>query len=183
MTDLLTIKKCKQGIELGHAQFYRDCAPYVYSIVKRYIFNVDFRKDMMQEIFAKVFLNIKSFDEDKGTINNWVRKIAVNECLQHIRKVRPLFVSEGIEDSMELKDDSPLPTDLKREDIEKILAKMPAGYKLVFMLSVIDGFAHDEIGKQLKISPQTSRSQLTRAKKWIQRYLNNQYKSNLYGLL
>lgn len=183
LTDQQTIKGCKKGIEQSHAQFYKDCAPYVYSLVKRYIVDVGFRKDMMQEVFAKVFLNIKSFDERKGTLNVWVRKITVNECLQHLRKSRLLFVAEGIDDAQHAIDDAPLPTDLTREDVSNILERMPKGYKLVFMLSVIDGFTHQEIGEQLKITQQTSRSQLTRAKKWIERFLYNQHKSDLYGLL
>ena len=137
----------------------------------------------MQEIFAKVFDNIKSYDANKGTFNTWIRKIAVNECLRHIKKSRTLFVAKGMEISPEIKDDSPLPTDLKRADVEKILAKMPTGYKLVFMLAVMDGYTHKEISKQLNITEETSRSQLTRAKKWTRRYLLNSIKKNFYGIL
>ena len=138
---------------------------------------------MMQEVFAKVFINIKSFDANKGNFNNWIRKIAVNECLQHIRKARPLFVAEGMEDNINISDGTPLPTDLTREDVDLILGKMPAGYKLVFMLSIMDGYNHKEISKQLNITAETSRSQLTRAKKWTRKYLLNNTKKDLYGLL
>ncbi|MEM9820520.1 MAG: sigma-70 family RNA polymerase sigma factor [Bacteroidota bacterium] len=183
MTDPKVILWCKQGLEQGHAQLYKDCAPYVYSHVKRYIWDAAFRKDMMQEIFAKVFSNIKSFDAQKGTFNSWIRKIAVNECLKHIRKSRPLFVAKGIEASPEMIDESPLPTELKRKDVEVILAEMPSGYKLVFMLSVMDGYTHKEISKELNITEETSRSQLTRAKKWARRYLLSRIQKDLYGLL
>ncbi len=177
------IKDCLNGLEKGHAQLYKQCAPYVYSIIKRYVKDTELRKDLMQEVFAKVFSNINSFNMEKGSFNNWIRKIAVNECLQHLRKARPLFIAEGLEDSVEIIDDAPLPTDLTRKDIEHILEKMPQGYRVVFMLAVMDGCTHKEIAKQLNINAETSRSQLTRGKKWIQRYLTNQYKSNLYGLL
>lgn len=183
MVDPQIIKWCKKGQERGHRQLYKDCAPYVYSHVKRYIWDVDFRKDMMQEIFAKVFLNIKSFDANKGSFNSWVKRIAINECLQAIRKKRPLFIAKGLDESFDLKDDTPLPTDLKRTDIELILEEMPAGYKLVFMLSVMDGFSHKEISEQLNITAETSRSQLARAKKWTKRYLLGSTKRGLYGLL
>ena len=183
MITTVILEDCKRGLEKGHAQLYKQCAPYVYSMIKRYITNTELRKDLMQEVFAKVFINIKNYDSEKGSFNNWIRKIAVNECLMHIRKARPLFVAEGIEDNVQIVDDSQLPTDLNRDDIEKILASMPKGYKVVFMLSVMDGFSHEEISMQLKITKETSRSQLTRGKKWIRRYLSSQYKSNLYGLL
>jgi len=175
------IQDCKKGLESGHAQLYKECAPYVYSMIKRYISDTELRKDLMQEVFAKVFVNIKSYQVEKGSFNNWIRKIAVNECLQNLRKARPLLIAEGLDENFYVADDTPLPTDLNRDDIEKILERMPQGYKVVFMLSVIDGFSHEEISKQLKITKETSRSQLTRGKKWIKRYLLNQYKSNLYG--
>lgn len=183
MTHPNVIALCKKGREQGHAQLYKDCAPYVYSHIKRYIWDMDFRKDMMQEIFTKVFLNIKSFDENKGTFNTWIRKIAINECLQHVRRKRPLFVAKGIEEEIEAIDDSPLPTELKREDVELILEEMPVGYKLVFMLSVMDGFSHKEISEQLDITEQTSRSQLFRAKKWAKQHLLNIAKMSAHGLL
>lgn len=183
MIEKQIIQYCKAGKEQGYARLYKNTAPYVYSLLKRYIQDVDYRKDIMQEIYAKVFLNIKNFDEEKGTFKHWLRKIAINECLQHLRKARPLFLVEGLENNVQIQDEAPLPTDLKRSDIEQILQKMPAGYKLVFMLSVMDGFSHQEISDQLKITKETSRSQLTRAKKWAKRYLNNHHKQDLYGLL
>ena len=50
-----------------------------------------------------------------------------------------------------------------------MLSKMPAGYKTIFMLSVIDDYSHVEIAKLLDISPETSRSQLHRSMKWIKK--------------
>jgi len=183
LTNPSTILLCKKGKPSGHAQLYRDCAPYVYHTVKRYVSDIEYRKDLVQEVFAKVFININTFDANLGTFNSWIKKIAVNECLQYLRKSRPLFIAEGIEDNIEIKDTTPLPTELKRSDIEIILSAMPAGYKLVFMLAVMDGYNHSEISERLNITKETSRSQLTRSKKWIQRYLANHTKSNLYGLL
>jgi len=183
LTQPATILLCKKGNAHGHAQLYKDCAPYVYHTVKRYISDVEYRKDLVQEIFAKVFININSFDANLGTFNGWIKKISVNECLQYLRKSRPLFISEGLEDNVEITDTTPLPTELKRSDIELILSAMPAGYKLVFMLAVMDGYKHEEISERLNITKETSRSQLTRAKNWIQRNVKQHTKSNLYGLL
>jgi len=181
LTDPQNIEWCKKGLERGHAQLYKDCAPYVYSHIKRYIRDIDFRKDIMQEIFAKVFINIKSFDTEKGNFKGWVKRIAINECLQQIRKKRPLYNAQNIETSFDVADESPLPTDLKRADIDLLLNDMPSRYKVVFMLSIIDNYSHKEIGEQLNITEATSRSQLTRARKWVKQYLLNNIQKELYG--
>ncbi len=181
MTDQLIIQYCKEGKEEGYAQLYRVTAPYVYSFLKRYIKDIDFRKDLMQEIYAKVFLNIEKYDAQKGSFNTWLRKITVNECLQHLRKSKSLVELEEITENQQLRDDAPLPTDLKRDDVEQILTKMPSGYRLIFMLSVMDGFSHKEIAKLLDITSETSRSQLTRAKRWIRQHFSQHPKKDLYG--
>lgn len=182
MTKRETIIECIKGRESGHAQLYRDCAPYVYTLVKRYIKDVNFRKDLMQDVFVKVFLNIQSYDDQKGDFKHWIRKVAVNECLQHCRKSRLLFVSEGLDESTQALDENGLDDSITVEEIESLISAMPEGYRIVFMLSVMDGYNHDEIGEQLNISASTSRSQLTRAKKWLIRHLKNEIKSEKYGL-
>jgi RNA polymerase sigma-70 factor (ECF subfamily) len=45
---------------------------------------------------------------------------------------------------------------------------MPEGYGLVYKLYVIDGYKHKEISKMLDIEVNTSKSQLSRAKKYLQ---------------
>jgi len=48
---------------------------------------------------------------------------------------------------------------------------MPEGYGLVFKLYVIDGYKHKEISTMLNIEVNTSKSQLSRAKKYLQNVL------------
>ena len=54
--------------------------------------------------------------------------------------------------------------------VDNILSEMPKGYKTIFLLIVIDNFSHEEVSEMLNISKETSRSQLSRAKKWLQKY-------------
>ncbi|MEO0778724.1 MAG: RNA polymerase sigma factor [Bacteroidota bacterium] len=183
LTDQRIIQRCKEGNETGYAQLYRSTAPYVYSFLKRYVNDADYRKDLMQEIYAKVFLHIAQYDPTKGSFKNWLRKITVNECLQYLRRSKKLPYTEDLEENPYLRDDAPLPTDLKREDVEQLLHRMPNGYRLIFMLSVMDGFSHREIAQSLDITSETSRSQLARAKRWIRQHFSKHPKKDLYGLL
>ena len=57
--------------------------------------------------------------------------------------------------------------------------KIPDGYKTVFNLSVIEGFQHKEIAQLLGIEESSSRSQLTKARKFIQRSLEATQKVEL----
>ena len=60
---------------------------------------------------------------------------------------------------------------LEAEDLIKMIAELPTGYRIVFNLYAIDGYTHKEIAEQLGISENTSKSQLSRARTYLQRLL------------
>ena len=140
------------------------------------------KKDIIQEIFAKTFTTIHSFDEKKGEFKYWIRKIAVNECLMNLRSKPKLDVVALNIDHDSIDTGSPEKIELTREDITDLLLNMPEKYKIVFMAYIIDGFNHKEIAQQLNISPETSRSQLNRAKKWIKSNIFKNNKHIAYGI-
>jgi len=162
---------------------YNACIPYVYSIAKRYIPNAEDVKDQTQEVFATVFQKIDHYNADKGTFNSWLRAVTVNQCLSHLRKGKNLSTLNVVEltEKHEKAEDIDL-DGMTREDVERILINMPIGYKMVFMLNVIDGYNHSEIQEMLGIRKETSRSQLTRAKKWIKNNLNRNNINSSYGI-
>jgi RNA polymerase sigma-70 factor (ECF subfamily) len=55
-----------------------------------------------------------------------------------------------------------------------MLQKIPAGYRMVFNLYVIEGYSHKEIGEQLNISESTSKSQFSRARAYLMNLLEKQ---------
>jgi RNA polymerase sigma-70 factor (ECF subfamily) len=60
---------------------------------------------------------------------------------------------------------------LEAEDLLNMIQELPAGYRMVFNLYAIDGFSHKEIADQLNISENTSKSQLSRARVFLQKLL------------
>ena len=50
-------------------------------------------------------------------------------------------------------------------------------------MNVIDGYNHKEISETLKITKETSRSQLNRAKNWLKNQISKDHKYQAYGLL
>jgi RNA polymerase sigma-70 factor (ECF subfamily) len=58
---------------------------------------------------------------------------------------------------------------LSADDIVKLFAKLPEVYRITFNLYEIEGYTHEEIGEMLGVATSTSRSNLTRAKRMIQK--------------
>ena len=186
MVSREVIAECSKGSRVAHQAFYEGTVRYVYATVSRYIYDEEDKRDLVQEAFARIFTAIPTYNSKKGTINNWVRKVTINECLMHLRKKKRLSYLAPIEDieGQVAGDDPTAALDrLTRTDIEALLANMPDGYRVVFVLSVLDGYDHSEIAELLSIKTETSRSQLTRAKKWIKKNVINQTSNNAYGLL
>ena len=66
------------------------------------------------------------------------------------------------------------------EEIIKLVQQLSPVYRTVFNLYVIDGYKHEEIANQLRISVGTSKSNLAKAKMNIQKMIKEREK-NLYG--
>jgi RNA polymerase sigma-70 factor (ECF subfamily) len=162
---LLTIKKQDKG---AFKKMYLECIGYVYSIVIRYVSNESDHKDVIQEIFARLFLSIGSYDPSIGGFKPWLRRLVINQCFQHNRQARlpammvPLDQTEESDTELEEKLGK-----LTKKNIENLLNQMPEGYRQVFMMVAIDDYSHKEVGEMIGISTGTSRSQYARAKQWL----------------
>ena len=177
-----SILKAVQQKEKGSfKELYDLCIPYVFTLVQRHISNGSDLQDVIQEIFARVFLNIERFDSKKGEFKFWIRKISVNQCYQHYRKEKTNNLHLELDNTLDIKDDELNLDNLSKDEIEKLLANMPDGYRRVFLLVIIDEYSHKEVGELLEITPDSSRSQLSRAKKWLRKHTPHTIKNLANG--
>lgn len=172
----LVIKQCRVKDQRAFRTLYNTCIPYVFTIVKGYTCDHDLQKDIIQEVFANVFLKINNYDPDRGMFKTWIRMITVSQCLIFVRDKLKYHQFEAIDET--LLDQKSLETDFNgpyADDVslaKRILSVMPEGYRNVFSLVMLEGYSH-EVGEQLGISADTSRSQLARSKQWLNRHLKN----------
>lgn len=184
MVDQQLTDSIKKHDPKAFKRMYESCIHYVYAIVKRYVPNESDHQDVVQEVFARVFTSIGSFDARKGEFKYWLRKLTINQCFQHTRKNRAqgriIEINSAVE--KELGSDQ-IRMNLTKEEIELHLKNMPDGYRQVFMLIIIDEFNHKEVGEILGISAEASRSQLSRAKDWLKKKLfPNEQKIMINGI-
>jgi RNA polymerase sigma factor (sigma-70 family) len=140
------------------------------SIAMRYAKDEQDAADIMSQAFVKMFKSFHTFDEVKGTIHSWLKRIIINEALDHIKQ-RSRF------SSLELKEaDTPFISNdiIEKTDaaeIMQLIKKLPPATHAVFVLFAIDGYAHKEIAAQLQISEGTSKWHLSEARKILQQKL------------
>jgi len=102
----------------------------------------------------------------------------INTSLNLIRKNIKHNFNLDIDEIQEIiKDDSQEYDRLTTDEMLNIIRKMPLGYRTVFNLYEIEGFHHNEIAAELGISVNTSKSQLLKARQYLQKrvsiYYNN----------
>ena len=125
-------------------------------------------EDVLQDGFITLFTKLEDYKGD-GSFDGWARKIFVNTALMSLRKKDALKMSEELEAVRGMKDELPSQNqNIGYKELMKLVMQLPAGFRTVFNLSVIEGYSHKEIGDLLGISESTSRTQLSRARTWLQ---------------
>jgi RNA polymerase sigma factor (sigma-70 family) len=166
------IEGCVRGEKRWQDALYKRFSSLLYGICLRYAKNKMEAQDVLQEVFVKIFTNIHTYHHD-GSFEGWLRRIAVNTSITHYRKNLKHAYHDDIDEVVRLNDEPVVFTDLEftQEELMTCIGKLPPGYKTVFNLYVVEGFMHKEIGDMLGIDVNTSKSQLSRAKTYLQKEL------------
>jgi RNA polymerase sigma factor (sigma-70 family) len=167
------IKGCLRGDRASQKSLYEQYAPKMYSLCFRYVKNHMVAQDLLVTSFMKVFEKIGQF-KNEGSFEGWIRRIMVNESLTHLRKQRMMYIETDLEVADRQPDYQSLGDALEAEDLLKMIAELPAGYRIVFNMYAIDGYSHKEIAEHLGISESTSKSQLCRARVYLQNMLHQE---------
>jgi len=127
-------------------------------------------EDILITAFTKIFEKIEQF-KSEGSFEGWIRRIVVNEALTYLRKNRSMYLETELDQVDYEPQYERLSDHLETEDLLRMIQELPTGYRIVFNLYAIDGFTHKEIAEQLGISENTSKSQLSRARTYLQKVL------------
>ena len=145
----------------------------MYGLCYRYLKNAMEAEDVLVIAFARIFEKIDQF-KGEGSFEGWIRKIVVNEALTCLRKQRSMYLETGLEQADFQLDYKNLEDHLEAEDLMQLINALPTGYRIVFNMYAIDGYSHKEIADSLGISENTSKSQLSRARTYLQKALKEQ---------
>lgn len=167
------IKGCMRHKSEHQRALYDQYAGKMFLVCLRYAKSHEEAEDILQEGFVAVFDNIHKF-RFEGSFEGWMRRIIVNTALKTYHKQR--FHNEQVElpDYDTHFEDPQAVWMLSTQELLQMIAELPDGYRVVFNMYAIEGFSHKEIAETLDISESTSRSQLLKARKMLQRRINFQ---------
>lgn len=173
------IRQCLNNERQAQFKLYEKYSPALFGVCLRYAKNSTDAEDILQEGFIKVFRYLKDFG-GRGSFEGWLRKIMVNSALNFYK--RKNLISKGVDPEtvqyyVATENDVNAVAKMNHEELLNIIKNLPDGYRTVFNLNVIEGYSHKEIGSLMQISVNTSKSQLSRARKSLKRTISELFES------
>ena len=140
----------------------------------RYVADWDLAEDLAQDAFLAAMEKASTF-RAFGSFEAWLKKIAVNQALMHLRDCPEMVEwdenlhSQEVE---EIADDPELSrTDFTQEELLEVVGKLPVKQRTVFNLYALEHYSHSKIAETLGISVANSKVLLTRARAELQQRL------------
>ncbi len=157
------IELCRKQDNKAQRLIYDRMSPKMMGVCRRYIGDVSEAETVLVTAFLKVFNKINQFS-GTGNFEGWVRRIMVNESLLYLRKNKSMYLDVDIEEAVIEPNYGQAEYLFEEQELLEMINNLPVGYRTVFNLYAIEGYSHKEIGEQMGINENTSKSQLSRAR-------------------
>jgi len=158
---------CESGDENAFRELYRLHAPALYRMSFRMLGRSrDSAQDVVQETWLRAATALPAFRWE-SSLGTWLMGIAINRCREVLRESHRSDRADGNAEEPP----RPASSDGLRLDLEQAVACLAEGYREVLLLHDVEGYTHSEIGVALGISPGTSKSQLSRARRLLREVL------------
>lgn len=180
--DKVIVTKILNGNIQDFAIVVKNTEKLVTQIVRKMISDEDDQKDVVQDIYMKVYKNLASF-QYKSKLSTWIANIAYNTTINHLQKKKISFME--IENTIENKfktTENPEVETIKTEAIDilnKEIEKLPLLYKTLITLYHLEELPNKEISEITNLPEGTIKSYLYRARKILRENINNCYKNEM----
>ena len=168
--DQVLIQRAIEGDERSLQALWSQHSPHIDAVIRRLVGDPDLAADIAQEVWIQIFRALPSY-RGESQFGTWAHRIAVNRTLNALRRTRRIAKSEADidEDTVAVEHDSDRA--LLAATIEEAANQLSPGARTVFMMHDVEGYTHEEIARELGITPGGSKSQLFKARAKLRRLL------------
>jgi RNA polymerase sigma-70 factor, ECF subfamily len=169
------VQQLRTGDETAFRELIGRYGPRIYRVAYGILRNPDDADDIAQEVFAKVYFSIKSF-EGRSSLYTWISRIAINECYGYLRKKQPIYESDSADGTLSIRmqniaDRQPR-ADLavmQRDFINKLLTQVSEDERLLLIWKEVEGFSLAEISEMTGLAENTIKVRLFRSRQKLVR--------------
>jgi RNA polymerase sigma-70 factor (ECF subfamily) len=174
------IRGCSLNQRESQKKIYNSFYGYAMSICDRYANRDEDAIEILNDGFIKIFKEVHHFKpaytDVISSFKGWLRKIMVYTAIDHFRKNHKYKDVADLDAALL---HMPVSTEnvhdkLSYDEIIRFIQNLSPAYRTVLNLFIVEGFSHEEIAGHLNISIGTSKSNLSKARKQLQKILQEQ---------
>lgn len=157
------IEGCLEERQDAQRQLFKLYFGYAKSICLRYSSSKEEAEEILNTGFLKVFRGLPKYDNIQP-FRAWLRVIMINTAIDYYRKEQKHSKNIPLGETIDVPFEDDILDKISAEEILDLVQQLPTSYRTVFMLYVVDGYNHREIGELLGIAEGTSKSNLAVAR-------------------
>lgn len=169
-TDHVLVSRAKDGDVGAFEALYRQTIGHVHAVCVRLTGDPAWAEELCQEAYVRAWQKLGAFAE-RSTFSTWLHRLAVNLALDARRAALRRGLGEHTTCDMELPAATRDPA--RSMDLERAIAKLPTGARVVYVLHDVEGYTHQEIGEMTGVAAGTSKAQLHRARRLLRKALSD----------
>jgi RNA polymerase sigma-70 factor (ECF subfamily) len=171
LDEKVLVAQAREGDMSAFEELYRTHVDRVYALCLRLVSDVARAEELTQDSFVRAWEKLQTF-RSESAFSSWLHRLTVNVVIEHRRSEgrRASKERELTETSAPQSSESPGKAE-ERIDLERALASLPEGARLVFLLHDVEGYQHQEIAEVTGSAVGTSKAQLHRARKLLREAL------------
>ena len=164
------VERCQQGDEQAFGLLYTTMHDRLRSVCRHFTADEATADDLLHDSFILILSKITTL-KDASKAEAWMTTVTRNLAQAWLQRQKqdPTVSLDRLQPSMDAA--APVPMAVTYDEILHMVDALPASYRRVFRLSVLEGMSHQEIAALLGIEPHTSSAQLSRAKLLLRRWL------------
>ena len=164
--EALMVSLARQGDRKAFAELVQRRQSWIRNLMKRCCNDAILADDLSQQVFLKMWINIRSLKEP-AAFAGWLKRLAINTWLQHLRKNDALRNADEVNEVDRSQHDS----SSEGIDLDTALANLSAIVRLCIVLSYHEGLSHAEIAEVTELPLGTVKSHINRGTQKLQELL------------
>ena len=190
LVDAELVRAAQEGSASALRLIVRRHNQRLYRVARAIVRDDSEAEDVLQEAYLSAFRSLASFRAD-ASLSTWLTRIVANKAIGHLRRDNmavPLDVLDKIDwiqaevvgmPQFDLDPETTAARSQVRELLERAIDNLPAPFRIVFVMRMVEQLSVKETAASLEIPEDTVKTRLHRAKKLMREQLQTELGSNL----
>lgn len=157
------ISEVKKGSSKGFNSIYDSFSPALFGICLKIVKDPKIAEDVLQEAFSKIWKNIDSYDENKGSFFTWILNITRNTAIDELRSLKKTPTFEAEDEASFFKNVDDNTTKTNHIGLDDIIETLPKNEKLIIEYLFYKGYTQQEVSEEFDIPLGTVKSRSRKA--------------------